>query len=120
LADQITVEGQGTSSMEYPRKNLKFKYKNKFYIKGHTYGKDKTFTVKIDYMDSSGANNITNAQILQNSIIASEWLNAKGTDGADGRSKTPVADGKRLNLDGFPILLFWANGVNEYGELVRI
>ena len=103
---QITVEGQGTSSMEYPRKNLKFKYKNKFYIKGHTYGKDKTFTVKIDYMDSSGANNITNAQILQNSIMPEEWLNATGTDGENGRSKTPVADGKRLNLDGFPILLF--------------
>lgn len=44
----ITVGGQGTSSLEYPRKNFKFKYKNKFYIKGHTNGRDKTITVKVD------------------------------------------------------------------------
>lgn len=55
-------------------------------------------------MDSSGANNITNAQIMQNGIIPDDW------------EGTPVADGKRLNLDGFPIVLFWATGVDEGGN----
>ena len=61
---KIKVGGQGTSSLAYPRKNLKFKHNDKFYIKGHTAGQDKTFTFKADYMDSSGANNIGNAQIF--------------------------------------------------------
>ena len=44
----IKVGGQGTSSLAYPRKNLKFKHNDKFYIKGHKDGKDKTYTFKAD------------------------------------------------------------------------
>lgn len=67
----IEVGGQGTSSMKYPRHNLKFKHNknNKFYIKGHKDGPDRTFTFKADYMDSSGANNICNAQIMENALM---------------------------------------------------
>ena len=103
LNKQIKVGAQGTSSLEYPRKNFKFKFKDKFYIKGHKNGKDKTITCKADYMDSSGANNITNAQIMENSIKKELWVN------------TPAAAGARVNLDGFPICIFHANKVDADG-----
>ena len=38
---KIKFGGQGTSSLAYPRKNFKFKHNDKFYIKGHTSGKEK-------------------------------------------------------------------------------
>ena len=103
LNKAIKVGAQGTSSLEYPRKNFKFKFKDKFYIKGHKDGKDKTITCKADYMDSSGANNITNAQIMENSIIKDRWAN------------TPAAIGARVNLDGFPVCIFHAKYVDQDG-----
>lgn len=103
LNKAIKVGAQGTSSLEYPRKNFKFKFKDKFYIKGHKDGKDKTITCKADYMDSSGANNITNAQIMENSIIKDRWTN------------TPASIGARVNLDGFPICIFHAKYVDQDG-----
>ena len=54
-------------------------------------------------MDSSGANNIGNAQVLDNAIIPEMW---EGTPiSEEGRAKN------RLNLDGFPIAAFWAKRV---------
>ena len=95
----IEVGGQGTSSLAYPRHNFKFKHNknNKFYIKGHDKGPDRTFTFKADYMDSSGANNISNAQVLDNAIVREKWVT------------TPVAADPdlRVNLDGFPVAVFW-------------
>lgn len=51
----------------------------------------------IMYMDSSGANNIGNAQVMDNSIIRDKWIH------------TPVATNPnlRINLDGFPVAIFW-------------
>lgn len=108
LNKEIKVAGQGTSSMEYPRKNLKFKFKDKFYIKGHKAGKDKTITCKADYMDSSGANNICNAQITDNAIRRDLWKVRNDETG----SKTPANLGARVNLDGFPVCIFHATGVD--------
>lgn len=100
----IEVGGQGTSSLAYPRHNFKFKHNknNKFYIKGHTDGPDRTFTFKADYMDSSGANNICNAQVLDNAIVRDKWVT------------TPVASNPdlRINLDGFPVAVFWCQSTN--------
>lgn len=106
---KIKVGGQGTSSLAYPRKNLKYKYNDKFYIKGHTSGPDKTFTHKADYMDSSGANNIGNAQVLNDSVVRDKWIG------------TPVAKdaGLRLNLDGFPIAVFWCKSSSLAGGVVQ-
>ena len=106
---KIKVGGQGTSSLAYPRKNLKFKHNDKFYIKGHEDGPDKTFTFKADYMDSSGANNIGNAQVLDDAIIRSKWIN------------TPVATNPKLrvNLDGFPVAVFWCKSTDLKGGVVQ-
>ena len=106
---KIKVGGQGTSSLAYPRKNLKFKHNDKFYIKGHEDGPDKTFTFKADYMDSSGANNIGNAQVLDDAIIRSKWIS------------TPVATkpNLRVNLDGFPVAVFWCKSSDLKGGVVQ-
>lgn len=48
LNKAVKVCAQGTSSLEYPRKNFKIKFKDKFYIKGHENGRDKTITCKAD------------------------------------------------------------------------
>lgn len=107
----IEVGGQGTSSLAYPRHNFKFKHNknNKFYIKGHTKGPDRTFTFKADYMDSSGANNIGNAQVLDNAIVRSKWIN------------TPVEKDAslRVNLDGFPVAVFWCQSSGLKGGVVQ-
>ena len=109
--EPIEVGGQGTSSMAYPRHNFKIKHskKNKFYIKGHTNGPDRTFTFKADYMDSSGANNIGNAQVLDNAIVRSKWIG------------TPVATKPdlRVNLDGFPVAVFWCKSTGLKGGVVQ-
>lgn len=44
----IKICAQGTSSLAYPRKNFKIKHNDKFYIKGHESGPDKTYTMKAD------------------------------------------------------------------------
>ena len=61
-------------------------------------------------MDSSGANNIGNAIVTQNSIRAEDWAG------------TPIAEGARLNLDGFPVAMFWAKEyeTNEKGENIPV
>ena len=104
----IKVGGQGTSSMSYPRKNLKFKFKDKLYIKGHKDGKDKTITCKADYMDSSGANNICNAQITENAILRDRWV-------VNADNVTPAYLGARVNLDGFPVCIFHATHISADG-----
>lgn len=106
---KIKVGAQGTSSLAYPRKNFKIKHNDKFYIKGHTEGKDKTYTMKADYMDSSGANNIGNAQVMDDAIVREKWIN------------TPVAANPnlRVNLDGFPVAIFWCKSSSLKGGVVQ-
>lgn len=103
------MQGQGTSSLVYPRKNIKFKFKNKLQIKGNgekSGGEEKNFTFKCDYMDSSGANNIGNAIVTQNSIRLDDWKGTPIGDTVkpDGSENVPA----RLNLNGFPVAMFWA------------
>ena len=122
----IEVGGQGTSSMAYPRHNFKFKHNknNKFYIKGHTHGPDRTFTFKADYMDSSGANNIGNAQVLDNAIVRSKWITTRKSKDENGEDveiiiPTPAYEGARVNLDGFPVAVFWCESKDLKGGVVQ-
>ena len=61
------------------------------------------------YMDSSGANNIGNAQVLDNAVIRDQWIT------------TPVASNPnlRINLDGFPIAVFWCKSDSLKGGVVQ-
>jgi hypothetical protein len=101
------IQAQGTSSLEYPRKNFKIKFPEKIALKGR--GKDdaeKNFTFKADYMDSSGADNIGNAQVMQNGLIPVDW---DGTPVYD--PSHPDSTAKRITLDGFPIAVFHATSI---------
>lgn len=98
----IEIKAQGTSSLEYPRKNFQIKFAKKIGFKGYDKDSaDKKIVLKADYMDSSGAHNIGNAQVVQNSIIPADWPN------------TPVKDGKRIALDGFPCAVFHSRSVDS-------
>lgn len=98
----IMIKGQGTSSLEYPRKNFQMKFAKKIGFKGYDKDHaDKKIVLKADYMDSSGAHNIGNAQVCQNSVVAADWPN------------TPVAEGYRISLDGFPIAVFWCKAIDS-------
>ena len=61
------------------------------------------------YMDSSGANNIGNAQVLDDAIIRDLWVT------------TPVAEkpNLRVNLDGFPVAVFWCKSSSLKGGVVQ-
>lgn len=61
------------------------------------------------YMDSSGANNIGCAQVLDDAIVRSKWIN------------TPVYDDPtlRVNLDGFPIAMFWCQSTEGKGGVIQ-
>lgn len=61
------------------------------------------------YMDSSGANNIGCAQVLDDAIVRSKWID------------TPVYTDPtlRVNLDGFPIAMFWCKSSENKGGVVQ-
>lgn len=101
---------QGTSSQYYPRKNYKIKFKNGFIMteSGETEGNyqmrpdsiaTNTFTFKADVASSEGANNVELVRLY----------NATCT------YRTPPQEENedvRQGIDGFPIVIFWNDGVN--------
>ena len=99
---------QGTSSQYYARKNYKIKFKNGFVmtssgVKNSKYSMrdgaipTNTFTFKADVASSEGANNVELARLYND---ASPY-------------RTPAQeedDSIRQGIDGFPIVIFWADG----------
>ena len=94
---QVPCNVQGTSSQDYPRKNYKLKFPEKFsFYEGAV--PEKTYTLKADYMESSHAHNTGNAILI-------DKFSPKFTG---------QADNVRNAIYGFPMLLF----VQEGDELV--
>lgn len=112
------IYGQGTSSMAYPVKNLRIRFKNmKYSLKyspdgGQTYANFpgvKLFTLKADYMDSSMAHNTGTGNILSALY-----------DTPNVKLKTPAQDyftSKTItnNIVGFPMLIFFQRYTDEPG-----
>ena len=109
-AENVQADVQGTSSQYYARKNYKLKYKSGFKMtkSGEEIGKYalrdgqipvSTFTMKADVASSEGANNVELVRLYNNACPY----------------KTPaqVADERvRQGIDGFPIVMFWDNGLD--------
>lgn len=102
------IDVQGTSSQYYPRKNYKIKFKNGFVINGETVSKyamnadaipTNTFTMKADVASSEGANNVELARLYNDACPYK-------TPAQQENSKV------RQGIDGFPIVIFWDNGVD--------
>lgn len=108
----FTFEGascdvQGTSSQYYKRKNYKIKFVNGFVINGTNHPTYQmrddsipvnTFTFKADVASSEGANNVELVR-LYNDVCP---------------YKTPPQledENVRQGIDGFPIVVFWNNGI---------
>ncbi len=88
----VTMDVQGTSSQGYPRKNYKIKLPQLYeHITGHI--PEKTFTLKTDYMESSGKHNTQAAN-----FIGSLYSEPTPPQQEDERVRTTIA--------GFPFALF--------------
>lgn len=107
-AQNVQADVQGTSSQYYPRKNYKMKFKGGFVMNGETQSKyamrdnsipTNTFTMKADVASSEGANNVELAR-LYNDVCPYQ------TPPQESDSRV------RQGIDGFPMVIFWDNGVD--------
>ena len=104
------IDVQGTSSQYYARKNYKIKFKSGFSMTSSGEATSKyqlrndsiptnTFCFKADVASSEGANNVELAR-LYNDICPYD-------------TPPQQANGSiRQGIDGFPIVIFWSNGIN--------
>lgn len=92
---------QGTSSTEYPVKNLRIRWKNKenFFQVKPQFEPVEIICMKADYMDSSGSHN-TGA----GNLIDDTYLEKAMTPGQEhfGKDKTVTC------IKGYPCLIFWS------------
>ena len=109
LVNGVIMYGQGTSSMEYPVKNLRIKFKMKqngkkvkFQVNPNDYPVD-ILTLKADYMESSSSHNTGTANLVFDSLEAlgfhtpgQTYWNAQNPD-----YKTLTA------IRGYPIICFF-------------
>lgn len=102
------VDVQGTSSSVYPVKNYKIKFNGGFTIGGSAASKyalnddcmpEKTFTIKVDYASSEGANNVELVELYE------ELCRQMGYTTPPQAENTKVRQG----IAGRPIVLFWQN-----------
>lgn len=130
-AKQVGFSVQGTSSQYYPRRNYKIKCKEKmfanaspflndniympfFFMDNDTVGTTK-FTLKIDYMESSGTYNTGFVNMVHNAYTKHPL-----EDYADVVSELPNLAGHRTNVEGFPAMAFYhANLKNNVTFLGR-
>ena len=103
------IDVQGTSSQYYARKNYKMKFNGGFEttsgnISKYAMNADaiavKTFCMKADYASSEGANNVELVRLYESACPY--------------QTPAQVANPKvRQGIDGFPILIFWNDTVNQ-------
>ena len=104
------MEIQGTSSLTYPRKNYRFKFKGGLVVNGKlaydyklrpTSYPTNVFTCKADHASSEGANNVELAMLYNETCPV----------------KTPpqLADPRvRQGIEGYPCVMFYYDGTNYY------
>jgi hypothetical protein len=103
--------GQGTSSMEYPVKNLRFKSKlnvndKKFLFTVNDNEVD-LVCLKVDYMESSGSHNTGTGNLIQ---MLLEGIDGKGIKTPGQEYWTDKTDYKVLTaIQGFPVAVFYKN-----------
>ena len=105
----MILYGQGTSSMEYPIKNLRIKFKKKtngtklkFQVNNNDYPVD-ILTLKADYMESSSSHNTGTANLVYNLLEGMRWY----TPGQQ-HYNTKNPEYKTLTaIRGYPILCFF-------------
>ena len=112
VASNVQIDVQGTSSSVYPVKNEKIKVKGGFVVNGETSSKYalnsdcipvSTFTIKVDYASSEGANNVELVDLYETICREQGWLTPPQVE------NTKVRQG----IAGRPIVLFWQNTITN-------
>ena len=108
----IVMYGQGTSSMEYPVKNLRFKSKLKVNDEKFLFtvndNKVDLVCLKVDYMESSGSHNTGTGNLVQNLLDNMTDMETPG------QKKWTNNDQKILTaIQGFPVAVFYKNSHDE-------
>jgi hypothetical protein len=97
---------QGTSSLNYERKNYKYKFENGFIVNGSQAAKyqlretsvpTSTFTFKTDFASSEGANNVELAMLY-------DEVNPERTPPQEEDSRV------RQGIEGYPCVMFYYDG----------
>jgi hypothetical protein len=103
--------GQGTSSMEYPVKNLRLRLKNDKFIVKPDIDSVEIICMKADYMESSGSHN-TGAGNLIDKIYENAKIKTPGQE-KFGPSEEDIDKKKIVTcIKGYPCLIFYS----ETGE----
>ena len=108
----IVMYGQGTSSMEYPVKNLRFKSKLKVNDKKFLFTINDNdvdlVCLKVDYMESSGSHNTGTGNLVQ---MLLEGIDGKGikTPGQNYWTKDKTGYKTLTAIQGFPVAVFYKN-----------
>lgn len=123
---------QGTSSQFYPRRNYKFKGKEKFMANRGPFEHDpfpmpffymdndavgtSTFTLKIDYMESSGSYNTGFANLVNNAYTkhpVDDYVKSKAISGVGDTTQL------RTSVQGFPAMAFHKKKDGSYTYIGR-
>lgn len=108
----VTVSGQGTSSMKYNIKNLNIDFEDKLFWAKPEWFPEKTYTLKADVVDSAHANNaaigrFVNACSASSSILeptpAMNYFTEHRSEFSYPSSASEI--GVKHTLEGFPVLL---------------
>ena len=100
-----SVYGQGTSSMEYPVKNLRIKFKQHKYVAYPGAYPVKLVCCKADYMESSGSHNTGTANLVYD-LMSNINLESPGQEfyrGLESYNYDVVT-----SIKGHPIIIFWS------------
>ena len=101
IDEECTLKYQGTSSLNYPKKNFTIKLKNKVNL---GFGNQKKYCLKANYIDHSHARNIVSARLWSEIVKSRENYN-----GLPIELKNSPNNGA---IDGYPVKLY-INGKYE-------
>lgn len=105
---------QGTSSLEYPVKNLRVKLKGKNFIVRPDIAPVELVTFKADFMESAGAHNTGAANYIDAAYKAVEMA----TPGQDHYKDDADAGTIVTCIKGHPCVIFWNPGVDADGNIL--
>ena len=105
---------QGTSSMEYPVKNLRVKLKGKKFTVRQDIAPVELVTFKADFMESAGAHNTGAANFVDDAYSSIEI----STPGQTHYESDPDAGKIVTCIKGHPCIIFWNPGVDADGNIL--
>lgn len=104
----LIIYGQGTSSMEYPIKNIRFRVKNEenYFTVKPDISPVEIICLKADYMDSSGSHNTGTGNLVDAGLKALQMK-------TPGQAHFQTDDNTIVTcIKGYPCIMFYDNGTD--------